>query len=132
MQVPAKHRDGLVSLCQGQMTVTRHPQGSLLLFPRPVWEVERAVIAGWDNDAAAWKRVLLGDAEDIEIDGNGRILVPADLRSEVGIERDREVKFIGLGAYFEIWDLARLKAVELTAAALPMPAVVKNHAFGKS
>lgn len=126
MQVPAKHRDALLELCQGQMTLTRHPQGCLMLFPRPYWEVHRERVAGWPADAQVWKRVILGDAEDVEIDGNGRILISADLREAVGITK--EVKLLGLGGVFEIWDAATLKSVE-DQAAKEVPSSISSYSF---
>ena len=45
MTVPTRHRDALSVQCEGRLTLTRSPDGCLLLFPRPVWEVHRERIA---------------------------------------------------------------------------------------
>ena len=58
----------LDALCQGQLTVTKHPDGCLVLFPRPVWLTVREKVAALPLSAAGWKRVFLGNAMDIEID----------------------------------------------------------------
>jgi MraZ protein len=126
MQVPAKHRDALTELCEGQLTITRHPQGCLMLFPRPYWEVHRERVAAWPADAQVWKRIILGDAEDVEIDASGRILISADLREAVGISKD--IKLLGLGGVFEIWDAPTLKGVE-DQAAKDVPPSISLYSF---
>ena len=45
MSIPARHRDALSLQSEGRVTLTRHPHGCLLLFPRPVWEQHREQIA---------------------------------------------------------------------------------------
>ena len=34
MTIPTRHRDALSKQCEGLLTLTRHPDGCLLLFPR--------------------------------------------------------------------------------------------------
>ena len=41
MSVPTRHREALVLQCDGRLTLTRHPDGCLLLYPRSVWESVR-------------------------------------------------------------------------------------------
>ena len=35
--VPTRHRDALMSSVNGQLTLTKHPAGCLLVLPRPTW-----------------------------------------------------------------------------------------------
>lgn len=51
------------------------------------------------------RRALKSRSFDIEVDSAGRILLPADVRKSVGI--DRSVAIIGNTGYFEIWDAKR-------------------------
>ena len=44
LSVPARHRDALAQ-DNGQITLTKHPDGCLTLFPRSAWEAFRARIA---------------------------------------------------------------------------------------
>ncbi|MBX9869540.1 MAG: division/cell wall cluster transcriptional repressor MraZ, partial [Burkholderiaceae bacterium] len=104
MTIPAKHRDALVVQCEGRITLTRHPEGCLLMFPRPVWETHREQIAAWPMAARNWQRIYLGNAVDVEFDAAGRILVAPELRNAVGLQRD--VMLLGMGSHFEIWDAA--------------------------
>jgi MraZ protein len=127
MSVPAKHRDALALQCEGRLTLTRHPHGCLLLFPRPVWEQHRAQIAAWPMSARAWQRIFLGNACDVEIDSAGRILVAPELRDAVGLSRD--VMMLGMGSHFEVWDAAKLAADEQQAVASGMPDVLSDFSF---
>lgn len=127
MSIPAKHRDALTVLCEGRLTVTKHPHGCLLLFPRPVWETHRAEIAGWPMSARAWQRIFLGNASDVELDTAGRILIAPELRAAVGLER--ETMLLGMGSHFEIWDAGKLAESEAQAVAAGMPEVLNNFSF---
>lgn len=127
MTIPARHRDALTVQCEGRVTLTRHPHGCLLFFPRPTWESHREQIAGWPMSARAWQRIFLGNASDVEMDGAGRILIAPELRSAVGLERD--VMLLGMGSHFEIWDAAQLAASEAQAVAGGMPDVLNNFSF---
>ena len=60
-------------------------------------------------------RPLFALAARCEIDGQGRILLPQNLRSFAGLEKD--VAVVGCNNHAEIWDLQRwqeINAVELT------------------
>ncbi|MCP5827025.1 hypothetical protein NL337_26745, partial [Klebsiella pneumoniae] len=72
MAVPARHRDAQQALCEGQITITKHPEGCLMVFPRPAWETFRDKVAALPMSAAGWKRVFMGNAMDVEIDGASR------------------------------------------------------------
>ncbi|SDX95073.1 MraZ protein [Collimonas sp. OK242] len=127
MAVPSKHRDALTVQCEGRLTLTKHPHGCLLLFPRPIWESHREQIAAWPMSARAWQRIFLGNASDVELDSAGRILVAPELRSAVGLTR--EVMLLGMGSHFEIWDAAKLAESESQAVAAGMPEVLSNFSF---
>lgn len=127
MSIPARHRDALALQCEGRITLTRHPHGCLLLFPRPVWEAHREQIVAWPMSARAWQRIFLGNASDVEMDSAGRILVAPELRNAIGLQRD--VMLLGMGTHFEIWDAAQLAANEAAAIAGGMPDALSNFAF---
>ncbi len=127
MSIPARHRDALSVQSEGRVTLTRHPHGCLLLFPRPVWEVHREQIANWPMSARAWQRIFLGNASDVDMDSAGRILISPELRSAVGLTRD--VMLLGMGSHCEIWDSATLEDSEAQAIAGGMPDVLNNFSF---
>ncbi|GGX41410.1 division/cell wall cluster transcriptional repressor MraZ [Undibacterium squillarum] len=127
MSVPARHRDALIGQFDGKLTLTRHPDGCLLLFPRPVWESHREQIAAWPIQARDWKRIFLGNAFDVDMDTAGRILIAPELRNAVAIQRD--IMMLGMGSHFEIWDAGRLAENEANAKAAGAPDVLHNFSF---
>ena len=127
MSVPAKHRDALIVQCEGRVTLTKHPHGCLLFFPRPVWESHREQIAAWPMSARAWQRIFLGNASDVDMDSAGRILVAPELRAAAGLSRD--VMLLGMGTHFEIWDAEKLAENEAQAVATGMPDVLSDFSF---
>ena len=127
MSIPARHRDALSGKSDGALTLTRHPNGCLLLFPRSAWETFRLQIAAWPMQAVSWKRIFLGNASDVELDSAGRILVAPELRNAVGLTR--EVMMLGMGSHFEIWDAARLAEDEAQAIASGMPEALRDFSF---
>lgn len=108
MSIPARYRDVLQDQEQGRLTLTRHPDGCLILYPRSEWEVRREKIAALPASARALQRLLLGSAQDVDMDTAGRILVAPELRSAAELQRD--VMLLGLGANFEVWDRAQWEA----------------------
>jgi MraZ protein len=127
LSIPARHRDALSIQCEGRVTLTRHPHGCLLLFPRPVWEMHREQIAAWPMSARAWQRIFLGNASDLDMDSAGRILISPELRNVAGLTRD--VMLLGMGSHFEIWDAAKLEESESQAIAEGMPDVLNHFSF---
>ena len=45
LSVPTRHRDVLGATASNQLTITKHPHGCLMIFPRPEWEKVRDRIA---------------------------------------------------------------------------------------
>lgn len=102
--IPTRHRDALNSPDQGRITITRHPDGCLLVYPRSAWELKREEIVNFPVRVRALQRLLLGNAQDVDMDGAGRVLVAPELRSAANL--NREVMLLGMGNYFELWDSA--------------------------
>jgi MraZ protein len=127
LSVPARHRDALAASCEGRLTLTRHPDGCLLVYPRPTWEARRQQIAQLPYSARALQRLLLGAAVDAELDSAGRVLVSVELRGAAGLERD--VMLLGMGAHLELWDVARLAEHERQALADGLPASAADFTF---
>lgn len=127
LSVPTRHRDVLLATASGQLTLTRHPHGCLMMFPRPEWEKFRQRIAQLPMSAQGWKRIFLGNAMDVEMDGTGRVLVSPELRAAAALTR--ETMLLGMGEHFELWDKARYEAQEAEALQGEMPEVFKDFAF---
>ncbi len=129
LTVPARQRDILQLLHEGRLTLTRHPDGCLMLLPRSSWERKRQEIAAWPFSARAWQRIFLGSASDIEMDSAGRILVAPELRQAAGLKTEQKVMLVGLQHYFEIWDPKVLEAQEQKAIDVGLPEALANFSF---
>ena len=127
MSVPTRHRDALLVQGGGRVTLTKHPDGCLLLFPRPEWEAFRTRIAQLPMDAHWWRRIFLGNAAEIDLDSAGRILISPELRSAANL--DREIILLGMGSHLEIWDANTYTSKEQAAIAQGMPDALKQFTF---
>ena len=125
--MPARHRELLSAMGVNQLTVTKHPEGSLMIFPRPSWETFRDRVAALPMDASGWKRVFLGNAMDVDIDASSRVLIAPELRAAAGLVRD--VMLLGMGSYFELWDAQRHAEHEAAVMQQQMPESLKNFSF---
>lgn len=125
--MPTRHRDALMDMAQGQVTLTKHPHGCLMLFPRTEWLQFRERIAQLPMSAQWWKRIFLGNAMDVDMDATGRVLVSPELRQAVGLTK--EAVLLGMGNHFELWDKATYEAHEAKAMQEEMPAAFQDFAF---
>jgi len=122
--VPARWREQLMAAVGGKLIITKNADGGLALYPPPVWEQLERVVLELTADDDPWRRILAGNSEEVEIDSASRVLIPPDLRRWAGLER--EVKFMGLGTYFELWDLGRYEIHEAQAIARGKPEALRN------
>jgi MraZ protein len=121
--VPARYKDVLMASDQGRMMVTKNPDGCLSLYPMSVWDPFEASLLALPTEDEPWRRFFIGSATEVEIDGGSRVLIPPELRAWAGLERD--VKVMGVGPNFELWDLARYEQREAQALAAGRPASLK-------
>lgn len=104
LAVPSRHRDALMTQSAGQLVLTAHPHRCLLLYPQPAWEPIQAKImslSSFDRQSSALQRLLVGYAEDIELDSAGRLLISPVLREFAGLEK--QAMLVGQGSHFELW-----------------------------
>ncbi len=127
LSMPTRYRDVLSAQAAGQLTITKHPDGCLMIFPRPEWEKFRERIAELPMSAQWWKRIFLGNAMDVDMDPTGRVLVSPELRATAGITRDSLL--MGMGKHFELWDKATYDLKEAEAKQKEMPDVFKEFSF---
>lgn len=124
LAIPARHRDALVP-DGAPLVLTAHPHKCLLVYPRSVWEGIRQQISampGLDPVTASLKRLLIGFAQEEELDSAGRVLVAPSSRQWAQL--DKQVWLVGQGTHFELWsDAGWQKQQEamlaLTSATLP-------------
>jgi MraZ protein len=127
LSVPVRQREVLRAIPEDRLTLTRHPDGCLMVFPRTVWDAFRARIESLPLSASGWKRLLLGSAMDVELDSASRVLISPELRAAAAL--DREVLLIGMGNHLELWDVQRHSAAEAALLQQPMPALLQDFSF---
>ena len=127
LSVPTRHRDVLSATSASQLTMTKHPHGCLMIFPRSEWEKFRDRIASLPMQAQWWKRIFLGNAMDVDMDATGRVLISPELRAAAGITR--ETVLLGMGGYFELWDAPSYAAQESEQMKGEMPDVFRDFSF---
>ena len=101
VSLPSRFRE---AFAEGAV-LTLGQDGCLFCFPRAEWDRRSGELRGLplsDAQARAYSRMFFGKAEPVEIDAQGRLLIPQRLRNEVGIRKEAVV----LGVYdrMEIWD----------------------------
>ncbi len=101
MAIPAKFRENLA----GGAIVTRGIDNCLFVFAPKEWQAlaEKLVALPLAQaNSRAFVRLMLAGATDVEIDAQGRILIPDYLRKYAGLKKEAIVA--GLYNRIEIWD----------------------------
>ena len=88
--IPTAYRDAVARECGNRLVIAYNPfeAGSLYLYPFKEWERVRDAVNALPSTRAAHRSLqlkLVGAATPVELDGNGRISIPASHRSAVGI-----------------------------------------------
>src|SRR3990167_4921432 len=103
--IPANYRTLMVEEASGSLVVTIDTeQRCLLLYPFPQWQVieeKLEALPSFQPAARRIQRLLLGHATELELDRQGRILLPNLLRDHA--ELDKTVMLVGQGKKIEIW-----------------------------
>lgn len=119
--LPAKFRDSLAVAGDMRLIVTRSPfeeERCLHVYPLRAWEAVEAKIAAmprFDPNAVMLRRLYVAAAQDVELDPQGRILVPAQLREFAGLAK--EALWAAAGESIELWAKERwAEAIAMSAA----------------
>lgn len=105
--IPVKFRG---DLARGAV-VTRGLDASLFLFPKEEWDKLAEKLASLplgQSNSRAFARLMLAGAMDVEVDKQGRMIVPEFLRQYAGITKS--VVVAGLYNRLELWDTERWEA----------------------
>jgi MraZ protein len=93
--------------------LTLGQDGCLFCFPRAEWEGRATEVRNLplsDAEGRAYARMFFGKAESVDLDSQGRLLVPQRLRAEAGILKEAVV--LGVFDRMEIWDRATYERYE--------------------
>ena len=103
ISLPAKFREAF----RAGVHLTLGQEGCLYAFPPEEWTKEKGRVEerGLANQSnRGYTRVFFGNAEAVELDAQGRLVVPRRLREKAGLGRD--VAVIGVSDRLEIWSSA--------------------------
>jgi MraZ protein len=104
LAVPARFRADLADGAH----VSRWIDGCLAIFPKEAWErlAERVNSLPYsDAGARAFSRFLFSGAYDVELDGQGRVVLPQMLREFAGLQSEAAV--VGARDRIELWEPVR-------------------------
>ena len=105
MAIPSKYRDLLAAACNGRLVITANPyERCLNIYPEPQWREVSAKISALPNShkqVRRLQRLVLGNACELELDSNGRVLLPSILREYAGF--DKKLVLVGLNEKAELW-----------------------------
>lgn len=103
--IPAGFRDLLGS---GFTIALNSSIDALALYPQEKWDAvneQLARVRDTDDEGMAYVRYIMANAQtDMDMDAQGRVLVPTNLREAAGITRD--LTFVGMRDHIELWDSA--------------------------
>jgi MraZ protein len=106
LAIPARHRDQISVDDAGALILTLNPWDRCLwLYPASQWEIIETKLQGlsdFDHESRRTKQIIRGYATDCSLDGQGRVLLPTELRNFALL--DKRIAFLGQGNKFEIWD----------------------------
>ncbi len=107
--LPVRVRETLAQVSGVDVIVTIDTQEKcLLLYPLAEWDIVQArfnELANLRETTRVLQRLLIGHATDLQVDSNGRILLPPMLREHAGlnIDQDKAAVIVGQSNKFEIW-----------------------------
>lgn len=108
LAIPSRFRDRLSEIAGGCLVQTLNPlDRSLWLYPVTEWEIiesKLAALSDFDKQSRRAKQMMRGYATDCQLDAQGRILVPHELRDYA--ELKKQAVILGQGNKFEVWDQA--------------------------
>ena len=105
LAVPTRYRDALGQDRASLVVTIDTEETCLLLYPASQWQViedNLQRLPSFNPAARRIQRLLIGHATDVELDGNGRVLLPPLLRDYAKLQK--KVVMIGQGNKFEVWD----------------------------
>ena len=106
LAIPSRYRALVLDQAQNNLVITLNPlDRSLWLYPLPEWELiedKLSALSDFDKQSRRTKQMMRGYANDCQLDSQGRILIPKELRYHAALTK--QVVILGQGNKFEIWD----------------------------
>jgi len=108
VSLPARYREALAALRDDQLVLTTSDEPCLRAYTRQAWrefEEKLAQRPSLDPRVRRVTRHYVGNAQECQVDGMGRVLIPGPLREYAGVTRD--AVFVGQVRFIEIWSKER-------------------------
>lgn len=106
--VPVRFRGLLSAPAEGRVIVTVDRDECLLIYAAPEWErIEQQLnsLPSLHPQVRRLQRLMIGHAEEMTLDGHGRLALSPELRELAGLSR--AAWMVGQGKRIELWDEAR-------------------------
>ena len=106
--IPSKLRESLGE----HFVITKGMDGCLFVYANDDWKAFEEKLTSLpliNKEARQFARFFLAGAAQVEVDKQGRILLPASLRSFANLDKD--VVLVGVGSRIEIWDKEKYEAL---------------------
>lgn len=112
--IPASFREALGD----DFTVTINPnKTAVAIYPKAAWDLQLEKLSRinpMDKVGLQYERYMMSVSfSGNSMDAQGRVLIPTKLRTKIGLTKD--IVFIGLNQYIEIWDADVYAAEEAKA-----------------
>ncbi len=111
LSIPSKFREQLGD----EFIVTRGMDGCLFVYDNENWAAFEKSLMSLpkfnSKELRNLRRIFISGAAQVEVDKQGRILLPAALRESAGLEKD--VVLAGVGDCIEIWSQEKWDSLEL-------------------
>lgn len=108
VMMPVRYREELIEDSEGHLVITIDTEAPcLLIYPLPEWElIEHKIesLPSFNRAVRRIQRLLIGHAQEVDIDGNGRFLIPPVLREYADLSK--QIMLVGQGKKFEVWSQA--------------------------
>jgi len=102
--LPSKFRDKIKELGSRKFYLTRGLDGCLFLFSYEIWrdlEDKLKSLSFTKQQSRFFNRLYFSGAQEVEIDSQGRVVLPDYLKEYAGISKD--IVIIGVADRIEIW-----------------------------
>jgi len=119
LMLPPEYRDIISAASSSGSFVFTGYDECIVAYTMPEWEAFEEKIYQLQNPSRAlrdFRRLVLGRAEELELDPQGRVRVSQALMRYAGLSKD--VLLVGQGHTFEIWDTQRYGVLKIEEAAV--------------
>ena len=106
--IPSKFRE----ILGDEFVISKGMDGCLFVYTNDDWKAFEEKLTSLpliNKEARQFARFFLAGAAQVEVDKQGRILLPASLRSFANLDKD--VVLVGVGSRIEIWDKEKYEAL---------------------